>query len=260
MRRFTLREHSERGHGLTRGPAFLALGAAGLLLAAMLSVLPSSPLPGPLWGIALRRLSAIHANLAPPAGTVSSGAEAAPAGTSAATAAGDAVAADVPAQTDVAPAPVPVVDEAPSYTPITRLRVDRIKLDAEVVEAPLVEVGAGTTWQVPAFKIGHGENSADAGEPGNAVLLGHVTSTNAGNVFRDLRLMRSGDLVQVFGGPEEFDYVVTQVRSVPRTDVSVLQPTELPSITLLTCSGVWLPAIGDYTERLIVRAQLVPRG
>ena len=163
------------------------------------------------------------------------------------------------AEANPSPQSGPAAPIAPFFVPITRLRVARIGLDADVVEAPLVQVGAGMTWEVPAFKVGHGENTADAGEPGNAVLLGHVTSTNAGNVFKDLRVLRSGDVVQVFGGADEFDYVVTQVRSVPRTDVSVLQPTETPSVTLITCSGVWLPAIGDYTERLIVRAELRPR-
>ena len=58
------------------------------------------------------------------------------------------------------PTPEPTAEPAPTFSPITHLRVGRIKLDADVVEAPLVQLSAGVTWQVPAFKIGHGENTA----------------------------------------------------------------------------------------------------
>ncbi len=29
-----------------------------------------------------------------------------------------------------------------------------------------------------------------------------------------------------------------------------------PSVTPITCTGRWLPVIGDYTQRLVVRAVL----
>jgi len=140
--------------------------------------------------------------------------------------------------------------------PITWVRLGRIGLDAEVVQAKLVEVAGGTTWEVPAFRVGHGEHSAGAGEEGNAVLLGHVTSLNAGNVFRDLHRARLGDEVWLAGGDDEHRYVVVEVRAVSRTDVSVLGPRPGKSVSLITCTGAWLPALNDYAERLVVRAEL----
>ena len=140
--------------------------------------------------------------------------------------------------------------------PITHLAVQRIDLDADVVPAHLVERNGGTTWEVPAFKVGHAETTAGAGAPGNAVLLGHVTSLHSGNVFAHLDEVRVDDAVQVFSDERRFDYRVVAVEHVPRDDGSVLKQGATPTVSLITCTGVWLPTIWDYTERLVVRAEL----
>jgi LPXTG-site transpeptidase (sortase) family protein len=141
--------------------------------------------------------------------------------------------------------------------PITRLVLPRIDLAADVVPASLVERDGGATWSVPAFKVGHAEGTAGAGQPGNAVLLGHVTSLRSGNVFETLDRAAVGDLVQIFSNDDEFDYQVSSVDHVPRTDTDVVAQGTRPIISMITCTGVWLPTIWDYTERLVVRAELV---
>ena len=151
-----------------------------------------------------------------------------------------------------APAPTP-----PPFLPITRVVIPRIDLDSEAVPAEIVAQDGGVTWEVPAFKIGHAQSTASAGSPGNAVLVGHVDSRGLGNVFEQLDAARVGDQVAVFsGGERQFDYRVVDVRKVGRNDVSVVQPTDVPSLTLITCSGLWLPLVTDYAERLVVRAEL----
>ena len=95
-----------------------------------------------------------------------------------------------------------------------------------MVPAGLVVRDAGVTWEVPAFAAGHAERTAGAGAPGNAVLVGHVTSPEAGSVFRPLDRVGRDDRVRVFSGDAGFDYLVTDVRTVARTDVSVVAPTE----------------------------------
>lgn len=92
---------------------------------------------------------------------------------------------------------------------------------------------------------------------GNAVLFGHVESRNLRNVFKDLGRARVGDIVQAFSGDVAFSYRIVEKRVVPRTDVSVLQPTSVPSLTLITCTGRWLPRERDYAERLVLRGELV---
>jgi LPXTG-site transpeptidase (sortase) family protein len=160
---------------------------------------------------------------------------------------------------DSAKAPAAVAAPTPPPAlPITRVVIPRTALDAQTVPAHLIDRAGGHTWEVPAFKIGHAEGTAGAGAPGNAVLVGHVTSQTLGNVFHDLDRVQVGDDVQVYSSDQRFDYRVVEVRTVRRTDVSVVSPTPAPSITLMTCTGVWLPVVSDYAERLVVRAQLAP--
>ena len=122
--------------------------------------------------------------------------------------------------------------------------------------ADLVAQGDSVTWHIPKFVAGHAQSTAGAGEVGNAVVLGHLVSRTLGNVFENLNRTRPGDLVRVGSGAKEFDYTVTDVANVDRTDVDVLDPTATPTITLVTCAGLWNPILGDYMERFIVRAEL----
>jgi len=144
-----------------------------------------------------------------------------------------------------------------THLPITRLVISTLKLDTPVVPTPLVDHDGASTWEVPKFVVGHAQGTAYAGQVGNSLLIGHLTSLTLGNVFEHLNGIRPGALVQVFSADHEFDYRVSTVRSVSRTDLSVLEPGTVPSLTLLTCTGVWLPTVGDYSERLVVNAELV---
>ena len=155
-----------------------------------------------------------------------------------------------PSTPDPTPAPIP-------FRPITRVAIPSISLDAASVPAQLIKRGGSITWEVPSFKIGHAQDTAGAGRAGNAVLVGHVTSRNMGNVFEHLGQVRVGDVVQAFNAQQRFDYRVVKVRTVSRADVSVVETTATPSLTLLTCTGAWLPLLNDYAERLAVRAELV---
>jgi LPXTG-site transpeptidase (sortase) family protein len=139
---------------------------------------------------------------------------------------------------------------------ITRIEIPAIDLASDVVPAGLVERDGGLTWEVPAFKVGHAASTAGAGQRGNAVLLGHVTSIRSGNVFQDLARVQVGQTVRVFAETRQFEYTVVSSAHVGRTDSSVLEQSSTPAISLVTCTGVWLPTIWDYTERLVVRAEL----
>lgn len=141
--------------------------------------------------------------------------------------------------------------------PITHVRIPRLQIDSEVVSSPFVQVDDSGTWEVPAFKVGHAEFTSTAGQLGNAVLFGHVTSRTLGNVFQNLERARTGDIVEISNPLQDFTYRVVEVRRVPRTDVSVVEMTDTPSASLITCIGVWLPHLNDYAERLVVRAELM---
>lgn len=164
---------------------------------------------------------------------------------------------------ELVPAPIPTAERellqatlAEPPRPIRELRIPRIALESEVVVAPLGRLPQGVTWEVPAFKVGHAEGTAGAGQSGNAILIGHLTSQTLGSVFLHLDRVRPGDAVYLGADGDEFAYVVEEVRRVPRDELSVIQPTDLPTVTIVTCTGDWLPTERDYAERLIVRARL----
>ena len=144
--------------------------------------------------------------------------------------------------------------------PITHLVIASIDLDSDVVAAPLVESDGAQTWQVPAFKAGHADDTAGAGQRGNAVLMGHVSSLHSGDVFKNLDRVQVGDEVEVFSGERHFTYRVYETRAVPRTDLGMVEPTSEPIVSLFTCTGVWDPIAWDFTERLFIRAALVADG
>jgi LPXTG-site transpeptidase (sortase) family protein len=156
---------------------------------------------------------------------------------------------------------VPVLSQSASANraiglPITHVEIPAISLSADVVPAGLIQRDGGVTWEVPAFKIGHAETTVGAGQPGNAVLLGHVTSVRSGNVFANLDQVEVGQAINVFADRAEFTYSVVSTSHVPRSDTSSIQPGDAAAVSLITCTGVWLPTIWDYTERLVVRAEL----
>jgi len=156
----------------------------------------------------------------------------------------------------LAPAELPVaIEEAPR-----RLRIPRIRLESEVVPARLVRLGAEggvVTWEVPAHRVGHTQGTPGPGAGGNTVLVGHVSSVNAGNVFAQLDRVAAGDEI-VLEGHASYTYRVTEVRRVTRDDLSVMAPSDGAVVTLLTCTGAWIPEMQDYSHRLVVRATLVP--
>ena len=164
------------------------------------------------------------------------------------------------------PSPTPSITSTPTLRPtptpepsppITGLRIPSIGLQTKVVPAEFVEGTDGGSWNVPAFVAGHAEFTAGAGAAGNAVLIGHVDSIRSGDVFHNLSGVSMGDSVEVWSGNRRFDYQVVAIWSVPRTDGTVMQPTPKPSITLITCTGQWLPLQHDFSHRLVVRAELV---
>ena len=132
-----------------------------------------------------------------------------------------------------------------------------IGLRERVVPSPLVRVGSGWQWEVPWWEVGHAERTGEFGEPGNVVLFGHVSTINAGRVFRDLHRLKLGDWVYLTDGQRYYTYVVTQVWETVPEDVSVVQPTSEPTVTMITCSGLWVPWQNDFEKRLVVRGKLV---
>lgn len=154
-----------------------------------------------------------------------------------------------------APALAPPSD--PRRRPVW-ITIPRIRVDTSITEVG-VEDGA---YQVPAFDVGHHADSVNPGEVGNSIFNGHLTTIDAGRVFAELNQVTAGDAVQLYTPIDRSEWVIEDVRVVPASDSSFIQPTAAPRLTLYTCAGTYDPRTRDYTHRLVVvgrLAQVVPR-
>ncbi len=154
--------------------------------------------------------------------------------------------------------PTPSSTATPTPTPPPRppkhVVIPRIEVDTTVVPAK-IENGE---WKVPKFVAGHLEGTANPGAGSNVVLSGHVESISSGNVFARLRELRPGDVITLSTSEREFAYVVTESRVVKNNDLSVVAPTSEETLSLITCTGTWLPLQRDYDRRLVVIAKPAP--
>ncbi len=73
-----------------------------------------------------------------------------------------------------------------------------------------------------------------------------------GELFRDLDQLEPGDEIQVYTDRGEYTYRVTGTRIVEPTEVSVMDPTPRPTVTLISC----YPYLID-TQRIVVFGELV---
>jgi sortase A len=142
------------------------------------------------------------------------------------------------------------VQQAPALPPPTPglQSPTRLVIPAIGVDWPIVP---GDGWEELKRGVGHHVGSADPGERGNMILSGH--NDVFGEVFKDLEALKNGDEIQVYAGGHMFKYQVRAKRIVLPNELSVLQDTREPVVTLITCH----PYRVD-THRLVVIAQLIP--
>lgn len=140
-------------------------------------------------------------------------------------------------------------------SPIRRLVIPALELDAEVVEAPFVE----RTWDISELggKIAWLSGTAWPSMEGNTALAGHITARGIGEgPFRYLHRLRPGDFVSVITEKYEYVYRVREQVVVNIEDVHILAPTSSPQLTLLTCTN-WDKKLLQYRNRRAVFADLV---
>jgi LPXTG-site transpeptidase (sortase) family protein len=147
---------------------------------------------------------------------------------------------------------IPSSAQAPATSQIV---IPGINVTAPVVYAPSLNEADILT----ALENGvvHYATTAIPGQPGNVVIFGHSSDDwwKPGNykfVFVLLDKLSAGDTVTVDYHSQSYTYVVTGSQVVAPTDVSVLMPTAVPTLTLITCSPV-----GTSLRRLVVTARQV---
>lgn len=139
-----------------------------------------------------------------------------------------------------------------------RVLVPRLGIDAAL--QPL-RLDAKGELMVPEFgRAGWYQAGPEPGEPGRAVIAGHVDNKTGPDVFARLGRARVGDRIKVLvadGSPVTF--VVTSVEIHPRTRF----PTERvygtggpAEVRLITCAGRYDIRRDGYQDNVVVFARL----
>jgi sortase (surface protein transpeptidase) len=143
----------------------------------------------------------------------------------------------------------------------------RLSVPAIGVETPLLRLGLepDRSMEVPADfdRAGWFAGGPAPGQPGPAVIAGHVDSKSGPAVFYRLRELRAGDHLQVIRADgTRLRFVVETIRSFPKagfpTD-AVFGPTPAAELRLVTCAGTFDRARGSYRDNLVVFARLASK-
>jgi sortase A len=125
-----------------------------------------------------------------------------------------------------------------------RLEIPRLSVSAIV--------RAGSDSRTLRLAVGHIGGTSLPGEPGNIGLAAHRDT-----FFRRLGEIREDDLVRFVTTEGTFVYRVEGTQVVDPHDTWVLNPTEEPALTLVTCYP--FRYVGSAPRRFIVRAHLAER-
>jgi sortase A len=97
--------------------------------------------------------------------------------------------------------------------------------------------------------VGRILGTARMGEAGNLGIAGHRDG-----FFRGLKDLAPKDEIELRRPGRSDTYVIDAINLVDPSDVSVLKPTRIPSVTLVTCYPFYY--IGSAPQRYIVRASI----
>jgi LPXTG-site transpeptidase (sortase) family protein len=114
------------------------------------------------------------------------------------------------------------------------------------LEVPVYEGSDDLTLDLGAGLI---PGTAAPGESGNVGIAGHRDG-----FFRVLKDVQLGETLQLATTSGEHRYRVTETFIVDPYDVEVLESTDTPTVTLITCHPFYF--IGSAPQRFIVRAEL----
>jgi LPXTG-site transpeptidase (sortase) family protein len=162
----------------------------------------------------------------------------------------------------VTPVPTPTAVPSPEPSiPISRLKIPRLGVDAEVVVLGIDASGAMIDPSTPTAVAWY-DFSSRPGSQGNAVFAGHVDYANYGPaVFFNLANLRTDDEVAVgLADGTILRYAVVSKETHRAADAPVQEivgPTDNEVVTLITCGGRFDSRSREYDQRVIVRARRV---
>jgi sortase A len=127
-------------------------------------------------------------------------------------------------------------------SPVAVLRIAKFDLRVPVFE--------GTDELALNRGVGWIAGTTRPGQKGNVGIAGHRDG-----FFRKLQYIAAGDPIELVTSAAKATFTVDKIEIVNPTDVAVLRPRRVPSLTLTTCYPFYF--IGDAPRRFIVHAALV---
>lgn len=142
------------------------------------------------------------------------------------------------------------LDEAPE-----KLLIPSLRVNAKIVYVPF----SGMTWDISDL----GQDIAWLGSPTgktnrhNLTLAGHVTLYDGRNgpLYSAARL-KPGDLAYVYSATRAYTYRLQSISTVYPEDISILDDTTSPQLTLITCT-TWDEETSSYLRRLVFQFNLI---
>ena len=128
-----------------------------------------------------------------------------------------------------------------------RIIIPKIGVNAPIVESQNSEYGLSLgAWHVPE------SSTPDRGA--NTVITGHrfkyLPPSNL--TFYLFHKLEIGDIASVIWAEEEYYYKIKQIKIVEPTEVSILEQTATPTLTMFTCHPIY-----STDKRLVVVAELI---
>lgn len=144
------------------------------------------------------------------------------------------------------------IQSAPSALPDNYIRIKSIDVTAPIIWR--VENEDSAARKALQNGVAHINGTALPGEIGNVFITGHSSDLpwskgNYKNVFALLSKLVVGDQIELKYQNREYVYRVFGSKVVEATEISVMEPTKQPILSLMTCTPV-----GTTLRRLVVTA------
>ncbi|OKI45168.1 class F sortase [Micromonospora sp. CB01531] len=166
---------------------------------------------------------------------------------------------------DAAAGPTQRADES-ARAPATASRPVSLAVPAIKVTAPITPVGQAKDGSVDVPPLsqhnqtGWYDRGPVPGEPGRAIIVGHVDTKSGPAVFYHLRELKPGDRIEVTRA--DHSVVTFTVDTVEHFDKANLPADRVygddgpPGLRLITCGGEWLGGRAGYADNIIAFASL----
>ncbi|WP_328581312.1 class F sortase [Streptomyces sp. NBC_00370] len=172
-----------------------------------------------------------------------------------------------PEQVDRGALPLPhgtdghTATQHPRAAPPMRIRISAIGLDHALIGLRVQQDGHLGVPQRPD-QIGWWSDGPRPGDPGAAVIVGHVDSATGPAAFYGLSSLHPGDTISVERGDHtKADFTVRALRQYEKDafpDDQVYVTAGPPVLRLITCGGSYDRERGGYRDNVVVYATLKP--